>query len=118
MGIDIYTNRKDYPSRCKWYKGDSAALNVLEIDKRLKGVFYAKDLEAVKSEKILVGSSMVTQYSAAIETPDVVRGIEPNDYVKYDGEMWRVESVIYEDSNEQKAYSKRPSILSTIRMVR
>jgi uncharacterized secreted protein with C-terminal beta-propeller domain len=118
MGIDTFTSRKNYPSRCKWYKRDNKALNVLEIDKTLKGVFYARDIEPVKCEKILVGSSMSTQYTAYIETPDVIRGIEPDDYVKYDGEIWHVISAIADDASNQKAYSKRPSILTKIRMVR
>lgn len=117
MSFDARTSRKEYNDRQKWYKKKYVSNNQLTQDAVVEGVFYSKDTIPLKCGMVQVGDIMVNQCSITIETKDYV-DIEQDDFVLYGNYLYRVNSITKDDANESKLYSNRPSIKSTIELIR
>ena len=120
MGIDLRAKRKDFPDRCKWYKGAYVVNQQLVSDAICQGIFYsrdAKDYEEYRQTEF--GVSSHTHKKVTIETPDFIPEITINDYVVYDGELWRVDQIpMKNDDSNNKRYSNRPMTLTQLILVR
>ena len=116
MAIDLRTNRKEYPSRCKWFKASYVVNERLVKNAICEGVFYCKDTkdyEEFRETEYGVSSHVVSQVQ--IETPDFIPDITINDYVWYDGALWRVHQIPSKaDETQNKKYSTRPKTISTL----
>jgi hypothetical protein len=119
MGIDIRTGRSQMYDRNKYYKADYVDNMKLSQNAVALGVFYSTDLIPLEVQKVVNGNVMSKQYVITIVTHDIVSDLEINDYVLYAGsDLYRVDSIISEDVNDQKRFSARPSFKTTIRLVR
>lgn len=120
MGINIYAKRSDYPSRCKWYKAQFIDHGKLKPDAKCNGVFYCKDI--VQYSEVFDNSFGVTGNlirSVTIETPDNVFGIEINDYVLYEGNLYRIATIPESDDlGKNKFYSNRPHTITKLELRR
>lgn len=118
MGINPYTKRTDYPSRCKWYKAEYVEHGKLVDNAECEGVFYCKD--AVDYQEIFDNSFGVAGQiikTVTIETPDNIPDIHINDYVFYDGELWRVNSIPSKDDlSKSKFYRSRPQVITRLEL--
>ena len=113
MGIDLRINRKEYPTRCKWFKAEYVQNERLVRDAVCEGVFYTKD--AKDYEEFRDGVASATIHQITIETPDYIPNITINDYVLYDGDLWRVHQIPAKaDETPNKRYSMRPKMITTL----
>lgn len=120
MGIDITATRDGYNDRCKWYKKADVNRNItLSGDAVAQGVFYSTDVIPLKEVDMAEGNIKRKMLMITIETYDGIGDLEANDFVLYtDGYLWRVNSVIKDDKNESKEFSRRPTIKSTLELIR
>lgn len=97
MGFRFMQQHRNYNERCRWWKrneniedGDSDL-----IYKRIpEGIFYAKEANAeTNDDNIINGTFMINRTNVTIETLDDILGIESEDFVEYEGELWRVTGV-------------------------
>lgn len=116
MGIDLRSPRKEYNVRCKWYKGAYVINQQLVKNAICEGVFYVKDTkdyEEFRETEYGVSSHVVSQVQ--IETPDYIPDITVNDFVFYDGALWRVHQIPTKaDESPNKKFSSRPKTITTL----
>jgi hypothetical protein len=117
MGIDVNNSRRDYPDRNIWYKAKYVTNNKLVKDAIPQGVFYSKDVKDFGTQLAQVGNGQVILKTGEIETNDNVSEMEVNDFVLYDGTLYRVDNVVHGDLNKNKYISTRPSYTSTISLI-
>lgn len=117
MSLDTRTSRKDYNDRQKWYKKKYVNNNQLKQDAVVEGVFYSMDKIPLKCGMVQVGDIMVNQCTITIETQDY-NDIEQDDFVLYGDTLYRVNAITKDDLNESKLYSNRPSIKTTLELIR
>lgn len=119
MGIDTTQHRGVYNDRCKWYKKTDVSRMNLSVDAIAQGVFYSTDTVALTETDIAEGNIKRKQYTITIQTPDYIGDMESDDFVLYsDDEIYRVRSIVRDDKNESKQFSKRPSVLTTLELIR
>lgn len=119
MGIDLSKSRVNRFDRNKWYKAENVNNMKLLEGAIAEGVFYSIDTVPFSmSFEVAGGNTMVKKITGTIETLDVVSGMEVHDYVLYDGELYIIENIIYDDVNENKELSSRPSFVTTIQLRR
>lgn len=116
MGVDLRTKRSEYNNRCKWYKGAYVINEQLIKNAICEGVFYckdSKDYEEFRETEYGVSSHTIQQVQ--IETPDYIPDITINDYVYYDGALWRVHQIPSKaDDTLNKKFSSRPKTITTL----
>lgn len=120
MSVDLRLGRTTNSKRCKWYRGEYIKNQKVTADVKAQGVFYADDSvgyrEYYENEGGAVGHIVKT---VTITTNDNVSGITINDYVRYDGWLWRVNSIpLIDDKAEQKNLSSRPSATTLLELRR
>lgn len=119
MGRDLSKSRANRFDRNKWYKSNNINNMKLIEGAVAEGVFYSIDtVPFAMSYEVAGGTNMVKKITGTIETQDVVSGMEVNDFVLYDGEIYIIENIIYDDVNENKELSARPSFVTTIQLRR
>lgn len=119
MAVDFTQNRDNFNDRCKYYKKTVVSNMKLTVDSVVQGVFYTRDSVPQSEEEIAQGNIKRKQYRITIETPDIVSDLETDDFILYvDDNLWRVNKVVRDDKSASKEFSKRPSALTTIEMVR
>ena len=120
MGIDLRPKRKDFPDRCKWYKAGYVINEKLVKDAICQGVFYSRDIkdyEEYQETEYAVANSII--HKITIETPDFIPEITINDYVLYDGNLWRVAQIPAKaDDSNNKRYSYLPVTLTQLILMR
>lgn len=95
MAINIGVNRAGYNMRLKYYShihynDDTALKSKVEI----KGLFYAKQVGGLKMENYLTSTGLKTFKSAMVlETPDLIKSLEPDDFILYAGKKWIITSI-------------------------
>lgn len=119
MGIDTTQRRDVYNDRCKWYKKTDVSRTKLSADAVAQSVFYSTDTVPLTETDIAEGNIKRKQFTITIQTPDYIGDMEADDFVLYsDDELWRVKSIVRDDKNESKQFSKRPSVLTTLELIR
>lgn len=119
MGVNVNTERDDYNDRCKWYKKTDVSKMKLTQDAVAQGIFYSKDTVALSETDIAEGNIKRKQFTITIETQDYIEELSADDFVMYsDDYIWRVKSITRDDKNESKMYSKRPSVKTTLELIR
>jgi len=117
MGIDVFQSRNKYNDRNQYYKRsyvDNMKLNPGAVS---EGVFYSTDVIPLEKQTIVMGSVKKTAFTITVETLDSVENLDVDDYVLYsDGNLYIVDNIVAEDTNENKEFSKRPSFKTTIRL--
>lgn len=103
MAFDLFQQRRNFNERCLWWarNEDEEYEEDEYVYKRVPdGSFYAKELNAeTKDNNIIGGVIMVDRSSVTIESADDLIDIQAkveaknNVLVKYQNELWRVESV-------------------------
>jgi hypothetical protein len=117
MGIDVNNSRRDHPDRNIWYKAKYVSNNKLVKDAVPQGVFYSRDVKDFGTQLAQVGNGQVILKTGEIETNDNVSEMEVNDFVLYDGTLYRVDNVVHGDLNKNKFISTRPSYTSIISLI-
>lgn len=121
--IDLFHSRRTNYFRCEFWIRDektstgNAAKWVLE--NKSSGVFYAKPV-SVKSNQMntINGVWALDRDNIAIETDDEVQELKRGCIVKYDDELWLVESVQCEIHLKESEFSKHTDYKTTIAMTR
>lgn len=116
MGIDLLQSRSDKFNRNKWYRREYVENMKLQQDTIAQGVFYSTDKIPLQKQTLATGNIKKTIYTITIETNDVVKELQVDDYVLYDGELWLVDNIVASDYNTAKEFSKRPSFTTEIRL--
>lgn len=116
MGVDIRRGIKNYPDRCKVYKGIYENRNKVTIDVNLHCVFYSRDKINYKQNNSKIDeNSFSKKQTLTIETQDVLKDVSVGDYVLYtDNKYWKIENIEIQDYDMQKKYSKRPSSIKIL----
>lgn len=120
MGIDISQSRAGRFDRNKYYKREYVDNMKLVVGAVAQGVFYTTDKVAYNEQTMAVGNMKKTMKVITVETTDSVANLEVDDFVLYggDGELYIVDSIVAEDYNQSKEFSKRPSFRKEIRLRR
>lgn len=116
MAIDFNQSRKKNFDRNKWYSRQYVNNMKLEQNATSNGVFYSTDKVAQQSQTIAVGNIKKTVFTLTIETTDTIDGMKVDDYVLYNGDLWLVESIVADDYNSAKEFSKRAGFITEIRL--
>ena len=120
MGRDLRFSKKEYNTRCKWYKARYVVNQKLIQDAICQGVFYCKDLiDYSESKQVQYGVASARASKLTIQTPDYIGDLSIDDYIDYDGELWRVAEIpAMADDNPNKIFSTRPKTLTTLVIVK
>ena len=91
----------------------------LSADAVAQGVLYTMDTVPLTATDISEGNIKRRQYTITVETVDHIGDMDIDDFVMLpDGYLYRVRNIISDDKNESKEYSKRPSVKSTLELIR
>lgn len=116
MARDVRTNAREYNDRNKYYK---RIKGTQDIEPKEAGVFYSKDVVPLKAVPIIInGKAKGRQFTVTIVTQDIIKDLETDDVVEYGGDRYRIASIVANDTNENKQFSKRPRFETTIELVR
>ena len=116
MARDVRTNAREYHDRNKYYKRIEGTQ---DFEEKPRGVFYSQDVNPLTiTPQIINGKAKGTRYEVTIKTLDTITDLTVDDLVEYGGERYRVNSIVANDTNENKQFSKRPKFETTIVLVR
>jgi len=118
LAIDLRRSRTGKYSRNKYYKGEYVDKMKLIKGAKAQGVFYSSDLEPMTITTIAVGMVKKKQYLIRLLTHDYIPDLTADDFVLYEGTLWLVDSVVFDDLNDNKEFSTRPSYETTIQLRR
>lgn len=120
MGIDISQSRVGKFDRNIYYKREYVDNMKLTKNAIAQGVFYTTDKIAYSEQTMAVGNMKKTMKLITLETTDSINDLEVDDFVLYggDGELYIVDSIVAEDYNPSKEFSKRPSFRKEIKLRR
>ena len=118
MALDTRRSRAGKFSRNKYYKGEYVEKMQLVKDAISQGVFYSSDKEAFTVSTIVSGAMKKQMITGVIVTNDYIPDLEPDDFVEYEGILHLVEKVVFDDLNDNKEFSTRPSYETTITLRR
>lgn len=120
MAVNINTKRNKHSRRCLYYKGrmvDNASK--LISNAVAEGVFYCQDKIPYKEyTEVINGVTRIKVKTLTIETNDFVPNLDCDDFVLYEGDLWRVVSITKDDQEKNKFYSSRASATTTIELRR
>lgn len=116
MAIDFNQSRGDKYNRNKWYNRQYVNNMKLQQNATSNGVFYSVDKIPLQKQTVSVGNIKKTIFTITIETNDTIDGMNVDDYVLYNGELWLVDNIVANDYNTAKEFSKRPSFTTEIRL--
>ena len=118
MAVNLNTKRNKHATRCLYYKGrmvDNASK--LISNAVAEGVFYAQDKEPYREyTEVVNGISRIKVKTLTIETNDYIPNLDCDDFVLYEGDLWRVVSITKDDQEKNKFYSSRAATVSTIEL--
>lgn len=117
MARNLQQTRIEYNNRNKIYKANYVNNFKLLPDAISSGIFYSKDLTGLRTESVSQGNVKYRIERIDIETLDKVNLIA-DDFVLYNGKIYRVESAESEDVESQKFYSKRARTKTKIKLIR
>ena len=124
MGKDLRQvgfNRNLYPDRCYLYPSTAVEKNKLKVDAKPICRFNKRDLVSFQWERLVIGGvvSNSWHFVGTIQTPDHVEEARPDMYVvDQTGMLFIIDApVISDDANESKVVGRRPSILTTMKLV-
>ena len=120
MAINLNTKRNKHSRRCLYYKARYINNNTELISNAVaEGVFYVMDKVAYKEyTEVLNGVARTKVKTLTIETNDYVPNLDCDDYVLYEGDLWRVVSVEKDDQEKNKFFSSRAATTTTIELRR
>ena len=123
MSVDIYHSRRTNYYRCVYWVRDertstgNAAKWVL--DKKCSGCFYAKPVSVESNQMNTInGTWALDRDNIAIETDDKVNDLKRGCIVKYDNNLWLVESIQAKIHLKKSEFSKHTDYRTTIIMTR
>lgn len=115
INIKNVENKEGYDIRCKMFKRIEGTQT---YDPKIKGVFYAKEISPFQETPVVLNGNIKSKrFQATIETLDQVNILNVDDYVLYQGSIYRVESKSSISISSQ-AYTIRPVKQTTIVLVR
>jgi hypothetical protein len=115
INIKNVENKEDYDVRCKIFKRIEGTQT---YDPKVKGIFYAKEIAPFQETNIILNGNVKTKrFQATIETLDQINILDIDDYVLYQGNVYRVESKSSISISSQ-AYTIRPVKQTTIVLVK
>lgn len=106
--IDIYTSRRNEFDECAYWSrdDDEQDLSKYAYENDITGIFYAKEMSALSTQKNNVGGVFLyDEDSITIETSDIV-SIKAGDIVRYDDKLWLVMSVQKKEIHKRKQFLK------------
>ena len=118
MAIDINGSRKDYPIRCKWYKGEFIEKMKLKKEAKCQGLFYCRDIGSFTSKYNTELPGKPLETTGTIETLDYVGDLRADDYISYGNYIWLVTEIEANDDNDAKRYTRRPLTVTRISLRR
>lgn len=121
--VDLFHGRRANFHRCVyWVRDERDAMGTAEewVTVNLpSGSFYAKPVTPKNnSANVINGVWMLDSNHIALETDDDVLGISRGSIVRFDGELWLVESVQKSIHNKESEFSKKIDYKYTIAMTR
>ncbi len=108
--IDIYARRRGKILKCEWYKAKTISkydLTDLIAKNKPNDIFYSiKVTPKYDRTEIVNDTFKYSKDELMIKTSDKIEGIEDNDVVKIQGNLWRVTDVQVQDVWKQSEYGK------------
>ena len=112
MSINLDNSRRSYNIPCKWWKKDIKWGNLQKLthENKPEGIFYAREHQPSNKVQNFDGDLVkVDTQNTVIETQDNILGIEDGDIVKYNEELWIIDSVQSKMINKRSEYDRRPA---------
>ena len=100
--VDIFTSRRTAFEKCKWwsqknYTNKNTGRSSYELfchKNAPSGEFWAEEIEGIAETMSASGDVRFTRYTVTISTNDDVQNkIHKNDFVEYQGRIWRIENI-------------------------
>lgn len=112
--IDLYTSRREMFNRCEYYSQnedeDIVDVNQIGYFDSPTGFFYAKEINAITVDNQVISEMfMAESISVVLFTYDDVDCLKRNDLVKYNGLIYRVDSIQIQPIKKQRQFRKNPS---------
>ena len=104
--------------RCKYYKATYVTNNKLTQDAEPVGIFYSNDYEPVTGSSAVDGLTKAIEWRVTLETEDYILDLLADDYVLYDGNLWRVEKTTAKDKRDNAKMFKNHAYTTLIWLVR
>ena len=106
MAININTKRNKNATRCLYYKGQFVDNQSKLISNAVaEGVFYAQDKEPYREyTEVVNGVGRIKVKTLIIQTNDFIPDLETDDFVLYEGDLWRVVAISKDDQEKNKYY--------------
>ena len=116
--IDTWMTRRTNYIKCEWFNQieDEEYVNLNEI-RHLPSpavIFYAKEVSGYSVDNQQFENLwMADSKRVTLTTNDDVKGMKNNDLVKFDGKIWRVDSVQPTPKNTQRQYRNKQYVSNT-----
>lgn len=116
--IDLYKSRRSNYIKCEWYAQNEdeeyVSLDQIKHFSFPAGAFYAKELNSYSVENQVSGNVfMADAHNVSLQTTDNVKALRNNDYVVFDGKLWRVDNKTTTPNNSQRQFRNREHISAT-----
>ena len=116
MGFDLFQSRRNMNEHCTWWtrlEGEDIEESKLIYKRVASGTFSAQEVSSETSDNNVIGGTfMVRKTSVTIKSSDNLSDIKPNDWIDYQGEIWRVENVQKKKARIQNSEFGKPSSVS------
>ena len=120
--VDIYHSRRGMYNLCPfWIRNEDGVGNSEEYiyNRKPSGYFYAKEVNAeTNNSNIIAGSFMADQHIITLESADWLEDMTENSIVRYNGYLWRVDSVQKTPVRKESEFSSRISYYWYLQLIR
>ena len=121
--VDLFHSRRTNYNKCEYWIRDerdaTGSPSQWILYNQSSGTFYAKPVSVRSNQaNVLNGVWMLDNNRVTIESDDDIEGIARGCLVKYDEELWLVESVQKEKHHKESEFRKHPDYKYIISMTR
>lgn len=109
MATDIFQSRRNYNEYCRWWtrneNDDEIDESELKMNRTATGSFCAKEMSPIQLNAMNLGGVFrIDGTHTTIKSPDDLGNIKVDDYIEYQGEIWRVDDVQQTKAKLQNTY--------------
>ena len=117
-----FLSRKTYNCICEWWARSTfqGQVNLSKIAYTLApaGTFHAKAVSQFMMNKKMEADIRLSNGYVTIETPDDVSFLRPDDLVRFQGIMYRVQNIAKREVAKTREFMKRPISVFVLNLAR
>ena len=119
---NMVVSRRTYRDKCEWWQRTTVngqiTLSILAHNVAPNGTFRAKNVSNHYMGKTMEGDIRLSNGYVLVETPDDVSFLRPDDYVRYEGIFYRVDTIQRRELARTRMNMKHPICVFVIQLVR